>query len=214
MMMMMPGAVGMRAVSFGARMQLHNTVGCRSLTTHNVLYVWKRNDDAPSIAEYIAKAPVKEEPTWSRMAEAVQGGCIDNDSIYAARLAKVADPQAHIDMIENEILAEMASALGRTGKKCDHKFLLLERQGNVCNALLDNAAAIANDCDDDDDDSTSINNELTAAIHKFNALRTDAEHARRDLVIHRQALGLRQKNNALVEKCWPLPPRRRVPEKY
>ena len=49
-----------------------------------------------------------------------------------------------------------------------------------------------------------------AAVDEFNRLRAAADLARRELIIHRQAIGFQTANYAAIEKAWPLPAKRVV----
>lgn len=115
------------------------------------------------------------------------------ESVYAARLRAAHDPRDNIQKIEEEVMEEMAGALGRTADKANYKFLVLERKGQEVDALVEAKANSA---------------EIEKAIGDFNRLRDDAEDARRELMIHRQALGFKTGNHALVSDMWPLPPKR------
>lgn len=134
--------------------------------------------------EYVAKAPTQEASSpWKRLAEQIKDG---GDSIYLARLSQSYDKRDHIEKIEDEIREEMAQALGRAGSKCDYMFLLLERLGKQY------------------DEATDVLTKRELAV-KFNSQRDIAMKAREDLAIHRQAAGLRVKNQHIVEEFWPLP---------
>jgi hypothetical protein len=95
-----------------------------------------------------------------------------------------------IEEIEREVMTEMAGALGKTSDKCNYMFMLLEQQGHVCDGLVGKGES------------------ASAAAAKFNALRKDAEEARRDLIIQRQAVGFETGNFKTVYQLWPLPPTR------
>lgn len=133
---------------------------------------------------YAAKPPQKEQPAWKRLAAMIQddqGG--HSESVYAARLRVAHDPKDHVEKIEEEIMEEMAGALGRTADKANYKFLLLERQAHCVDKLIASKAA---------------NEELESAISSFNTLRADADNARRELMIHRQACGFSTGNHQIV----------------
>jgi len=101
-----------------------------------------RSQEPSPLLSYVAKAPAKEQPSWRRLAEQIKGdeilpGSDDaTESVYAARLRANYDRQDHVEKIEEEVLEEMAASLGRTGDKVNYHFLLLERQGRVCDAAV------------------------------------------------------------------------------
>ena len=134
---------------------------------------------------YAAKPPKQEQPAWKRLAQMIQDDQgAHSESVYAARLRAAHDPKDHVEKIEEEIMEEMAGALGRTADKANYKFLLLERQGHALDKLLESKAA---------------KEEVERAISSFNALRAEADDARRELMIHRQACGFKTGNHQLVQ---------------
>ena len=100
------------------------------------------------------------------------------------------DPKDHVEKIEEEIMEEMAGALGRTADKCNYKFLLLEREGIKLDRLIASRAG--------------KDGEIEATVSSFNALRKETEDARRELMIHRQACGFKTGNHQQVQDMWPL----------
>ena len=144
---------------------------------------------------YAAKPPKKEQPAWKRLAAMIQDDQnTHSESVYAARLRAAHDPKDHVEKIEEEIMEEMAGALGRTADKCNYKFLLLEREGIKLDRLIASRAG--------------KDGEIEATVSSFNALRKEAEDARRELMIHRQACGFKTGNHQQVQDMWPLPPTR------
>jgi hypothetical protein len=88
------------------------------------------------------------------------------------RLKTVLDPEAHHRQLEAEVHQEMAFALGRTGRKLELALAALE----AATVALDNAAPAADEA---------------AALAVYTVARQAALDARRDLVIHREAIGIR-----------------------
>ena len=89
--------------------------------------------------------------------------------------------------LEQEIVQEIAAALGRTAAKLDYALLRLELAARD----LDAAAG----------------DEVAACAARFDALREEALRARHELLIHREAVGIRR--NDVLEQLYPIPPRRR-----
>ena len=219
----------------------------------------KGSSSSISLASYAAKPPSKDQPSWKRLAEQIKGEGGDSEvtgSVYMARLRVSHDQRDHVEKIEQEVLEEMAGALGRSGDKCNYHFFILERQGKVCDAasaavkdaveslqqktlveikemcrvrglsvsgskaalihyLLDPDApkgrGLSHDVDNHRGRSTAnLAAALASAVAEFNRLRGEADKARRELIIHRQAIGFQTGNYKAIEKAWPLPSLRRV----
>lgn len=99
------------------------------------------------------------------------------------RLKTVLDPEAHQRQLEAEVHQEMAFALGRTGRKLELALAALE----AATVALDNAAPA----------------DEAAALAVYTVARQAALDARRDLVIHREAIGIRD-SRELADR-YPIP---------
>ena len=88
------------------------------------------------------------------------------------------------EQLEREIIQEMAGALGRSAEKVV--------------AALARLAAARRDVDAAVDDSAR-----REAAARFNACRADALRARHELLIHREAVGIRR--NDVLETEYPIP---------
>lgn len=109
------------------------------------------------------------------------------ESPYLDRLRARLDPAEAVARLETEIVQEMAQALGRTEDKLNYALLRLELAGRE----VDRAS----------DDTTR-----ETLVQAFNARRAEAIDARRNLAIHREAIGFRR--NKVLEEVYPIPPRR------
>lgn len=109
------------------------------------------------------------------------------ESPYVDRLRARLDPAEAVAQLEAEIVQEMAQALGRTEDKLNYALLRVELAGRVLDAAPD--------------DTTR-----PALVTAFNARRAEALDARRDLAIHREAIGIRR--NRVLEEIYPIPPKR------
>jgi len=107
------------------------------------------------------------------------------ESPYLDRLAARVDAEEEAHRLEAEVRAEVASALGRTGAKVDHAFLEMQ----VAQREVERAESTA---------------DRRAAVAAFNARRREAEAARLELRIHREAVGFRRNDDVL--HMYPLPP--------
>ena len=109
------------------------------------------------------------------------------ESPYLDRLRARLDPAEAISQLETEIVQEMAQALGRTEDKLNYALLRLELAGRALDAAADEG-------------------ERAERVRDFDARRAEALEARRNLVIHREAIGIRR--NKVLEEIYPIPPRR------
>jgi len=110
------------------------------------------------------------------------------ESVYLDRLEQRLDVEAAHEVLEQEIVAEMAAALGRSAAKVDLALLRLE----LASRDIDAAA--------DDDERARL-------VARFNALRAEALRARHELAIHREAVGFRR--NHELDRLYPVPGPRR-----
>jgi len=124
-------------------------------------------------------------PAWKTLVSELKDS--GYQSPYLDRLRQRLDVEQAHATLEQEIVQEIAAALGRTAAKLDYALLRLEI------AARDLDAAPADD--------------TAAGTARFNALRDEALRARHELLIHREAVGIRR--NDLLEQLYPIPPRRR-----
>lgn len=126
------------------------------------------------------------EPPWKTLVTELKDR--GHESPYLDRLrARLDVEQAHASL-EQEIVQEIASALGRTEAKLNFALLRLE----LASRELDEARG---------------SDARAACGARFDALRTEALQARHELLIHREAVGIRR--NELLETLYPIPARRR-----
>jgi hypothetical protein len=107
-------------------------------------------------------------------------------SPYLDRLRRRVDITQSRDSLEKEIIREMAAALGRAEDKLNAALLRLE--------LAERALRDASGSDD-----------RRRRIDEFNLHRAAALHARWELVIQRESVGIRR--NEILETLYPIPPR-------
>jgi hypothetical protein len=110
------------------------------------------------------------------------------ESVYLDRLEQRLDVEAAHEVLEQEIVAEMAAALGRSAAKVDLALLRLELAARDIDAAAD------------DDERARL-------VARFNALRAEALRARHELAIHREAVGFRR--NHELDRLYPVPGPRR-----
>jgi len=100
-------------------------------------------------------------------------------------------------------MEEIAGALGRTGNKCVYYFKEMKA---ALRAFEDVDAAAASQAPF----SLAALNARREAAAAFHQALQQAEDARRELIIHRQACGFTHNNYGIVESAFPLPARVRV----
>ena len=127
---------------------------------------------------------MREKP-WKRLARELRGEGFE--SPYLDRLEQRLDVAEAQEQLEKEIVREMASALGRTEEK-----LLV--------ALLEHDVAAR------DVDRAGEMGAREAALRRFDERRDAALQARYELLVHREAVGIRR--NQVLESLYPIPPRR------
>ena len=127
------------------------------------------------------------EPPWKRLVDDLKREGFE--SPYLDRLDHRLDRLQQRESLEKEILQEMAYALGKSEEK-------------VNLALLECELA-AREIEQAPDPGTRAER-----IEEFNRRRDRAESLRRELMIHREALGMVR--HELLERFYPIPPRRRL----
>jgi hypothetical protein len=108
------------------------------------------------------------------------------ESEFLTRLRRRFDTEQAYEDLEREIVYEMACALGRAEEKVNVALLRLEL------ARRDLEAARSE-------------REYAERAQAFNSLRETAWQARYDLLVHREAVGMRR--NEILEQLYPIPPR-------
>lgn len=123
---------------------------------------------------------------WKRLAAHLKDDT--EESIYLDRLRARVGAEEQQSLLEHELAEEMASALGRTAAKVDRALAELKKAETDIERAEDDEA-------------------LAATIARFNQIWDRADRALTDLVIHREAIGIR--NNEALRRRYPMPPRRR-----
>lgn len=122
------------------------------------------------------------EPPWKRLVEELKDE--GYESIYLDRLRATLDVAQQHAILEKEIIQEMAYALGQSAAKVDHVLLELE--------LIERALSAETD---------PI--KIGSLLNTHDAKRQEAIRLRRDLLIHREALGFR--SNDVLQRLYPIP---------
>lgn len=120
---------------------------------------------------------------WKKLAaELVENGI---ESKYLARVQARVTPEQRLEGVEQEIVQEMAGALGRSEDRVNLALAELE----LLHARYLRAAP-------------QQRHELAA---QYNAQRLVAQTKLRELLIHREAVGFRR--NHMLSELYPIPPR-------
>lgn len=125
------------------------------------------------------------EAPWSRLVRELKD--TGYESPYLDRLRARLDPAEAVARLETEIVQEMAQALGRTEDKLNYALLRLDLAARAIDAAPDELVRYER-------------------VREFNTLRQEAIEARRNLQIHREAIGIRR--NRMLDDLYPIPPRR------
>lgn len=125
------------------------------------------------------------EAPWTRLVRELKD--TGYESPYLDRLRARLDPAEAVARLETEIVQEMAQALGRTEDKLNYALLRLELAARAIDTAPDQLVRYER-------------------VKEFNALREDAIQARRNLQIHREAIGIRR--NRMLDDLYPIPQRR------
>jgi hypothetical protein len=126
-------------------------------------------------------------PPWMSLVESLTDTGFE--SPYLDRLRSRVDATPDRQSLEKEILQEMARSLGRSADKVDAAFLTME----VIEKRLDDSPDAAERAD---------------WITAFNRQRDEARRLLRELIIHREALGMR--HNGHLRKIYPIPPAKKA----
>lgn len=109
----------------------------------------------------------------------------------------------HQGSVEAEILKEMAEALGNSGERVERA---LEKLGQISARIQEMRRSLAALDDGPKRDSSLYL--LEKEIEAYNSLRRNAMEQLRWLIIHREALGIR--NHAHVAEQYRIPPPMRL----
>jgi hypothetical protein len=106
--------------------------------------------------------------------------------------------------LQEEILKEMAEALGNSGERLERSLERLTR----CEATLQRLLKKMGE-EEDPAQRSAIRQEVMKEAQRYNTLRKAAVEALRYLIIHREAVGFR--NHRLVHEKFRIPPPVRLP---
>lgn len=105
--------------------------------------------------------------------------------------------------LEAEILQEMAEALGNSGERVERALARLQEASGRIREIKGSVAKVAEGAE-----RIRIMTRLEQEVRAYNLLRQEAVEQLRWLIIHREALGIR--NHALVVEKYRIPPPMRL----
>jgi len=113
------------------------------------------------------------------------GTPVRHDPAHLDMVRARVDPAVAQEELEREIVREIAAALGRSAEKVERALARLDNSRRAVDAARD-----ADEC--------------TRATAAYEELRREALRVRHDLLIHREAVGIRR--NEALETLYPIPP--------
>lgn len=170
--------------------------------------------------------------SWERGAKLVKN--TDTTNKYLEHIRETHDPAMQLKTMEDELRGTMGKALGKQGEKVISALRSVEEQRLKYEELIascnkDNLDANANDGDglNEQDEgydmrpnigrisfqslSESRQIEMVQIILSYNKYIKDAEKARWELTVHRQAVGFIVNNHRFVQEKFPIPPQLSLP---
>ena len=125
--------------------------------------------------------------SWERSAKLVKN--TDKTNQYLEHIRQEHDPALHIKTLEDELRATMGKALGKQGNKVLRHLAAMKQQVRKYEALLEDNASLE---------------DIRECVQIHNQLRKDAQHARWELMVQRQAVGMLVDNQKFVNKMYPI----------
>mmetsp|Transcript_23839 Transcript_23839/g.30029 ORF Transcript_23839/g.30029 Transcript_23839/m.30029 type:complete len:259 (+) Transcript_23839:102-878(+) len=165
--------------------------------------------------------------SWERGAKLVKN--VDTSNKYLEHIRDVHDPSQHLKTLEDELRGTMGKALGKQGQKILLSLQRVEDERTKYVDLMFSNATENRDKTENIDENPVHNREgntnqnelfenvsfqsmpsmtkanLVRIIKAYNKHRKDAEKARWELTVHRQAVGFIVGNHKFVQQKFPIP---------
>jgi len=125
--------------------------------------------------------------SWERSAKLVKN--IDKTNQYLEHIRQEHDPALQIKTLEEELRGTMGKALGKQGDKVLRNIHAMKQQLRKYETLLENNGSLE---------------EIRECVSVHNEFRKDAQHARWELMVQRQAVGLLVNNQKFVHEMYPI----------
>lgn len=125
--------------------------------------------------------------SWERSAKLVKN--TDKQNQYLEHIRQEHDPALHIKTLEDELRGTMGKALGKQGEKVLRNIRGLKQQLRLYKQLKESNGSLK---------------EIRECVVVHNQFRKDAQHARWELMVQRQAVGLLVQNQKYVNHMYPI----------
>jgi hypothetical protein len=119
---------------------------------------------------------------------------VDVTNKYLEHIRDVHDPSLHVKTLEDEIRGTMGKALGKQGDKILGALRSMQQEWDSYHELLL------------DQNHSASSPEVLKHAQKYNNYRKQAETARWELIVHRQAIGFIVNNHKFVCDKYPIGP--------
>lgn len=125
--------------------------------------------------------------SWERSAKLVKN--TDKNNQYLEHIRQEHDPALHIKTLEDELRGTMGKALGKQGQKVLRYINGMKQQLIKYEQLNSDNASVQ---------------EIRECVEVHNQFRKDAQHARWELMVQRQAVGFLVQNQNYVNNMYPI----------
>ena len=162
-------------------------------------------DGSTNGSNFAVNNPSSPTTSWERGAKMVKN--TDSGNQYLEHIRDTHDPSLHVKTIEDELKGTMSKALGNQGHKLLGFIIRMNEEREKYNEILRNNN-VENDNQETEvalDLTQSAKVALVTIVHNHNLLRKDADTARWELLVHRQAVGFITGNHKFVDKNFPIP---------
>jgi len=152
------------------------------------------SSSSSSSGSYTVNMPSKPTSTWERSAKNVKN--TDTSNQYLEHIRAVHDPSMHIKTIEDELKGTIGKALGKQGDKILLALRCMKQEKIEYDNLLQSHNDLTNDF--------AHRKKIHDCVLRYNDFRKQAEKARWELLVHRQAAGFIVNNHKIVYEKFPI----------
>lgn len=168
-----------------------------------------------SSSSFTVNQPAKPTKSWERGAKLVKN--TDNSNSYLEHIRESHDPSMQLKTLEDELKQTMGKALGKQGEKIKNALLLVVEERRKIEKIL---SRLSKDklCLINDDDvllmDEGTKKDIYFTVERHNQYIKDAEKARWELLVHRQAIGFITQNHRYVHDTFPIPEKIKLPNNF
>jgi hypothetical protein len=164
-----------------------------------------------SSSSFTVNQPTKPTQSWERGAKMVKS--TEKNNLYLEQIRESHDPSMQLKTLEDELKQTMGKALGKQGEKINRALLLVLEERKKIETILSRSST--DKLCINDDDVPRMNEEtkkdIYFAVERYNRYIKDAEKARWELLVHRQAIGFITQNHRFVHDTFPIPDKIKLP---